>query len=149
MYCLPRKFIITTKRSSQAVAASVASDAPKSPSTKTNIPEKPREVKGRQEEVEEEESEEEKKEAEKLISITTGLTVVSVRGSTPNHKFTVTDRAMIARSIPEAVLINTCGHNDCLEFAVGAAVCQVMQQMVCVTAGTDRLHVFCATSYCT
>ena len=51
-------------------------------------------------------------ESQKFISITTGLTVVSVTSSSPQQHISISARALIVKIIPEVVLINNCGRSD-------------------------------------
>ena len=51
-------------------------------------------------------------ESQKFVSISTGLTVVSVCSSIRRTTLRYPDRALIVKMIPEVVLINSCGRCD-------------------------------------
>ena len=77
----------------------------------------------------EEEEKEEEEGTEKMVSLTTGLTVVCVTSPHNSNQFSRTDRAKIARSIPEVVLINPSGQDDCLMLGVDLTPSQLRKKM--------------------
>ena len=69
---------------------------------------------------------------EKFVSVTTGLTVISVTSSSssPHHVIDMADRANIAKIFPEVVLINSCGNNDGLLLGVDLSPDQLRSPIV-------------------